>query len=507
MNDLTGKRTIIYTRVSRDDSGEGKSNERQEADCRAFAGLRSYEVVGVEKDVSVSAYSGKARPGWNRVLDAVRSGEVDVVLAWKVDRITRTVRELVSIIDVCRSHGVSVVTVDGDLDLSSPQGRAVATILGSISQMEVERKGERQRSANAQRRAGGKPWRSGWASFGYDRDKQLIPQQADMIRRAADAVLDGASLKSIAREWRASGVTTPRSSKGVDGWTHNGVKSILLNPVNAGINTYRGEEIGRGEWEAILPESTLRQLQALLGNPSRRTNTRSNGRRAENLLSGIARCALCDAFVTAGSSNGSQVYKCANPKGEHLTTPRDEADQFVLDALTAGSDVFASHRVLPDAGATEGHDELLASLAALDRREGLITEQFGRGVIEEESWTLAVESIKRQREEIRARMATVDGIERTQTALSKARISNFLALSLEDKRVTLRSIADVQLHPRNRRRNVPVDQQVTVWARSPQRLSPLIAGSHPDTLRRCDEMIEERENEKVAALGPDYVDV
>ncbi|MCL8025657.1 recombinase family protein [Nocardioides bruguierae] len=508
MNDSPAKRALIYTRVSRDDSGEGQSNQRQEESCRTFANLRGYEVVDVEADISTSAYSGKVRPAWSRVLERVRAEEVDIVLAWKVDRVTRTVRELVSIIDLFREHNVSVVTVDGDLDLSTPQGRAVATILGSVAQMEVERKGERQRAANAQRRAEGQPWKSGWASFGYDLDKNLIPEQAEMIRKAAADVLSGQSLKGIAREWRASGVTTPRSSQGADGWTHNGVKTILLNPVNAGINTYQGKEIGPGAWEPILPESTLRQLQALLGDPARRTGKAAgSGRRAENLLSGIAKCATCGHKVQAGSSNGKKVYKCSNPSGDHLTTEREAADTFVLNALTSSAgEIFDSSRVLPDVGETEAADHLVAEIEALDRRERLITERFTDGSISEETWSLALAAAGKQREDLQARLATSGGDTRTAAALAKARIDNFLALSLSDKRLALQAIVDIELHSRQRRRNRPISEQVSVWSRNPDRLSPLVAGNNPASLSVKQEILAERDAKVLAMLGDDYAD-
>ncbi|MCW2849306.1 MAG: hypothetical protein JWR90_3280, partial [Marmoricola sp.] len=73
----TPKRAVIYTRISRDDSGEGRSTERQEEDCRMLARLRGWDVVDVQEDMSISAYSGKKRPGWERVMEMMRSGEVD----------------------------------------------------------------------------------------------------------------------------------------------------------------------------------------------------------------------------------------------------------------------------------------------------------------------------------------------------------------------------------------------------------------------------------------------
>jgi DNA invertase Pin-like site-specific DNA recombinase len=499
-------RAVIYSRVSRDDSGEARSNQRQEDDCRKLAEIRNWTVIETCRDVSISAYqSGRKHPGWERVLDLMDSGGVDVVIAWKLDRITRTVNELTKIVARCRSTDVAIVTTEGDLDLSNETGKMVATILGAVAEQEVERKAARQRLSNAQRRSEGKPWRSGWVSFGYDRDKNVVPEQAAMIRQAAESVLNGGSLKGVARTWRESGVTTPRSTKGADGWTHNGVKSILLNPVNAGFLTYRGEEIGRGSWEPILEETAFRQLQALLGNPERRTYE-GNGRRAENLLSGIATCAVCDRPVVGGVSNSRKVYKCTNPQGEHLTTDRAEADAFVLNALTLKQE-WAMYSVLPDAAPVAGQDQLMESVTALDRREAAITEQFSRGRIEHETWTVAISAIASQRKEMRERLSRIEGEERTASALAMARVSNFMSLSLADKRMTLRSIVKVQLHPRNRRRNVPIGEQVTVWNGTNSIISsPIIAGDNPDSRALEAQIIESRVAKQIASVPPGYSD-
>ena len=69
-------------------------------------------------------------------------------------------------------------------------------------------------------------------------------------------MLTGTPIREIARRWREAGVSTPRSEKGANGWTHHGVRAILLNPRNAGLNTYKGEIVGPGDWTPILTEET-----------------------------------------------------------------------------------------------------------------------------------------------------------------------------------------------------------------------------------------------------------
>ncbi|MCW2580013.1 MAG: hypothetical protein JWR82_1614, partial [Blastococcus sp.] len=278
------KRVLIYTRISKDDTGEGQSNDRQQTKCEDLARLRDWDIVGVESDISVSAYTGKERPAWNRVVQAMKDGTVDVVIAWHLDRITRTVKELTEIIELSRATGVPIATASGEFDLSNNTGKMLATIISAVSEHEVEHKGARQRLANRQRAAEGKPWTSGWRAFGYELDGTLVPTEAHLIREASEKVLQGASLRSIVRDWQALGVSTPRSAKGVDGWTHNGVRKILLNPRNAGHATYQGKVIGKGAWEPIISPETHALLVAKLQDPSRLTRAESRGRKPSNLL-------------------------------------------------------------------------------------------------------------------------------------------------------------------------------------------------------------------------------
>jgi DNA invertase Pin-like site-specific DNA recombinase len=461
------QRAMIYTRISRDDSGEGRSNERQRVDCEKLAELRGWEVVGLEQDISISAYSGKKRPGWDRVVDAMRAGTVDVVIAWHIDRITRTVRELTDIVALSRGTGVGIATVTGDLDLTNDAGKMVATILSAVAEQEVERKSARQRRANQQRAVEGQPWPSGWRPFGYNRDGTVVETEAELIRDAAAKVLGGQSLNSIARHWKSLGVSTPRSSKGADGWTHNGVRSILLNPRNAAIATYRGEVVGRGAWEPIFSDETHIELVATLTNPSRLSRPVSRGRTASNLLSGIARCSTCDAPVTGGTGHrGTLIYQCGR---YHVSTSRKEADEIVRSAFALAIATLAPNALMP-LPAPSGGEDLIAESARLRRRLESVAESFAAGAIEIEQLETASRSLRAQLASLEERLSERgDEGQSDLIALRASNVRKFLTLGLHEQRAILSNLAVITLHPKGRgRRSVPITHQVTMFLRVPR---------------------------------------
>ena len=84
----------VYCRISQDREGAGLGVTRQEADCRALCERRGWTVVEVYTDNDVSAYSGKPRPNWARLIEDVRAGHIGAIVGWHVDRLTRSPREL-----------------------------------------------------------------------------------------------------------------------------------------------------------------------------------------------------------------------------------------------------------------------------------------------------------------------------------------------------------------------------------------------------------------------------
>jgi len=87
-------RAAIYTRLSLDKDGESTSTQDQEAECRELVERQGWTVQGVYTDNDISAYTGKVRPAYRRMLTAVADGEVDVIVSWATDRLYRRVDSL-----------------------------------------------------------------------------------------------------------------------------------------------------------------------------------------------------------------------------------------------------------------------------------------------------------------------------------------------------------------------------------------------------------------------------
>src|SRR5664279_3804397 len=123
----------IYARISSDPEGDMLGVTRQVQDCRALAQRRGWPVVDTYVDDDVSAYKGKPRPQYRRMLDDMRAGVVDAVVVWHLDRLHRSPKELEEFFEVCEAAKVSALaSVSGDTDLSTDDCRLVARIMGAV---------------------------------------------------------------------------------------------------------------------------------------------------------------------------------------------------------------------------------------------------------------------------------------------------------------------------------------------------------------------------------------
>ena len=300
-------RACVYTRISDDHTGEGLGVQRQLADCTALADRLGWEVVKHYDDNDISAYNGKTRPGFEAMLAAMSNGEFGALICWHPDRLYRSMRDLERVIDIADERGVQLRTVTaGDLDLGTPAGRMLARILGSVARQEVEHKGERQRRANEQRRAAGKWVRTGLRKFAYTHDGQPFEPEASALRKAADDVLAGKSLRGIAIAWDDRGLRTTRGNK----FTSMQVRRTLINPLYAGLVTHREKVVGRGGWQPIIDEVTHHGLVAYLSDPARRPAVSFEKR---HMRSGVYRCGKCGQALYAMYPGGEKrgiVYSC-----------------------------------------------------------------------------------------------------------------------------------------------------------------------------------------------------
>ncbi len=110
-------RTVLYLRVSLDRTGEQLAVERQRKDAERIASQRGWHIVDTYTDNSVSAAGKKARPAFTKMLDAIKRGQVQAVVAWSLDRLARNARDRLALVEACRDHGVIIALVQGsDMD-------------------------------------------------------------------------------------------------------------------------------------------------------------------------------------------------------------------------------------------------------------------------------------------------------------------------------------------------------------------------------------------------------
>ena len=258
-------RAAIYLRQSEDRDGTMLAVDRQREDCQKLCAERGWDTTEY-LDNDTSATTRKPRPAYGRMLTDIRDGRIGAVVAWDADRLHRQPRELEDFIDLADGKSLALATVGGDFDLSSPTGRGNARMKGVFSRMEMEQKSARQKRANKQRAQAGTPSRS-TVPFGYRQDGDrlvLEPAEAMMLRDAYSAILAGASLHTLAKQWNATGVKTRRGKQ----WSGATLRQSLMAHRNAGRAIYKGKPVtddegntskatGRPSW--TLTSSTARE--------------------------------------------------------------------------------------------------------------------------------------------------------------------------------------------------------------------------------------------------------
>ncbi|MFG2636865.1 recombinase family protein [Streptomyces sp. NPDC048362] len=397
----------IYCRMSEDREGGGLGIDRQREDCEKLAQQLGLTIVRVYADNDLSAYSGKPRPDYQRMLDAIRNGTHGAVIAWHTDRLHRSPRELEEYIDVCEPRSVQTRTVKaGALDLTTATGRMIARQLGVQARYEVERMIERQRRARDQKVQRGE-WSGGPRPYGWKADGITpVPEEIAVIQEVTEAVLAGASIRSLAISLNDRGLLTSTGAQ----WDGGTLARMLKRPRNAGILQHRGEEAGPAQWDAAVGEPAWRSLRAVLDDPSR-IPTASNVRKY--LGSGLYLCGVCGRHLTSFTHGNGRPMKYACRKNGCVMRDLVKLDKWVQAHLLQrlqepdAADLFAAPEASEAVDVRQAQTDLRAARESLDQ----LAISFGAGEIDMQEWRVA-------RESARSRKAKAEAILSTAVAVS-----------------------------------------------------------------------------------------
>ena len=269
-------RCAVYTRKSTEDGllQEFNSLDAQYEACAAYALSQRHEGWTVVPDrYDDGGFSGgnMGRPGLKRLLADVAAGKIDIILLYKIDRLTRSLADFAKIVEVLDNAGASFVSITQSFNTTTSMGRLTLNMLLSFAQFEREVTGERIRDKIAASKRKGM-WMGGPVPLGYAVDNRklvVVPEEAELVREIMQRYLRAPSVPVLAEELNAQGYRTKvqnRTSgphKGGCIFRRGTLYHLLANPIYRGKIVHKGE-VFEGEHDAIVSLELWDDVQATL---------------------------------------------------------------------------------------------------------------------------------------------------------------------------------------------------------------------------------------------------
>jgi len=302
------KRCAIYTRKSTTaglDQAFNSLDAQREA-CAAYI-QRQVGWTGLDERYDDGGFTGAniERPAFQRLLADVGTGKIDVVVVYKVDRLSRSLLDFAQVMDQFNTGGAAFVSVTQNFSTADAMGRLTLNMLMSFAEFEREMIGERTRDKlHAARRKG--HWTGGSVPLGYTVEhKKLVVHEpeAELVREIFALYGEHHAVLAVVRALHERN----RLTKSGRPWTKNDVLRILKNPIYAGYMA-AGDQLCEGEHSAVIERAVFARTQAQLAAGTKVKKTA--GRNPAYLLRGVLHCGDCGAaFTSASTTSGRTLYR------------------------------------------------------------------------------------------------------------------------------------------------------------------------------------------------------
>ena len=376
MMDITARpnrrlRCAIYTRKSTEEGLDMEFNtlDAQREACEAYiASQKSEGWVATRDRYDDGGFSGGnlERPGLKQLLTDIDDGLIDVVVVYKIDRLSRSLMDFSKLVEIFDRNGVTFVSVTQSFNTTTSMGRLTLNILLSFAQFEREVIGERIRDKVAASRKRG-IWMGGYVPLGYDvQDRKLVVNEAEAasVRRIFERFVELGSATVLARELRREGFRNKQGTLIDKGYLYR----LLKNRV------YRGEAVHKGtaypgEHDAIIDDDLWDRAHAILQESPRKRANNSRSR-TPALLKGLIFSDTGAAMTPTSTKKGAKLYRyyvsmdvIRNRETGEETAPMRLAAGMVEDAV-----VNEVRRILQT-------PEVVAQvMAALKKEKGAVSE-------------------------------------------------------------------------------------------------------------------------------------
>lgn len=345
-------RCAIYTRKSSEEGLEQSFNSlhAQREACEAYITSQKHEgwmIVPTAYDDGGFSGGTMERPGLKALLEDVRERRINVVVVYKIDRLTRSLFDFAKIVEVLDAGGASFVSVTQSFNTTTSMGRLTLNVLLSFAQFEREVTGERIRDKIAASRRKGM-WMGGNIPIGYDlEDHRLVPndQEARTIRLIFETYLSLGSVRSLKRHLDKQGILTRRRHrKTVEGTevATGGIPfgighlyTILRNPIYVGKARHKGK-VYPGQHAAIINEELWSRVEAQLDGQAvdRRAG---EGAKHPSLLTGLLHWEDERRLTPTHAVKGAKRYRyyatASSDGADTIRLPSDEVDRIVTQTL------------------------------------------------------------------------------------------------------------------------------------------------------------------------------
>jgi site-specific DNA recombinase len=326
-------RCAIYTRKSSDEGLEQEFNSlhAQREACEAFVASQRHEgwhVLSAHYDDGGFSGGTMERPALQRLLADIGAGKVDVVVVYKIDRLTRSLFDFAKIVEAFDAKGVSFVSVTQQFNTTTSMGRLTLNVLLSFAQFEREIIAERVRDKIAASKQKGM-WMGGTVPLGYDainRKLRINSEEAKMVRLLFELYLELGSVRRLEAECKRLGLRTKLRTLldgrqcGGTAFSRGHLYLIISNPIYIGRIPHKGRSY-EGEHEAIIDAETWNKVQAQLAMNAGRKRGRASSKHP-SLLAGLLFTAEGVPFTPSHAVNHGRRYRYYVERS--LLTPKAE---------------------------------------------------------------------------------------------------------------------------------------------------------------------------------------
>ena len=306
----------LYLRVSTEDQArEGFSLPEQRERLETFCKFKGYEIVDYYKDAGISAKTGNHRPEYDRMLEDGKQGKINMIIALKLDRITRSTRDWETLMDYLEKYNINIAFVNDDINTTTANGKMVSRIMMSVSQNEIERTSERTIiGLEGAIKQGHIPAR---APLGYKHiDKKLVPDPLtkDIVIRIYNLYFEGLTYNTIAKLFNKEKVC------GKTNWKDTSILKIITNVIYKGDyiqgKTTRNARYFEDVVEPIVSKELWDSCQV-----QKKKNQRNYMRSQTYIFLQKLKCPKCGRILAGGASHKIKAdkwyyyYRCEKCRG------------------------------------------------------------------------------------------------------------------------------------------------------------------------------------------------